>query len=279
MNNIKIVIFQQQEWRELMMNGIISLLENRNKIQKYLAFFAALITLICMYWFYSLEFNISTNDDEVLSAAIDEYFFTDTVEANILTRENIGRELFVFFQRDGYMGHHGIAVLERGIFGKYRFLNAGLSDFSLYWCDYADTQRLGKEYLLICGLYDLPNVASYAVFSYDNTEQEPLFQSSAEEAPFLRIVKTNGKSIYSPFTVVHYYDELGNEMDRSELRDSVPVAEEGSTPGVGSAELGLVYYILGVIFLLGLCFVRYFLLWGEGKEASSVEDEKNKKQD
>jgi len=49
MNNIKKTdIFQQQEWRELMMNGIISLLENRNKIQKYLAFCAALITLICI---------------------------------------------------------------------------------------------------------------------------------------------------------------------------------------------------------------------------------------
>ncbi|KXL52119.1 hypothetical protein CLNEO_24680 [Anaerotignum neopropionicum] len=262
-----------------MMDAITSFFKNRNKKQKYLAFFAAMITLICMYLFYGLEFSISTKDDEILSVAIDEYFFTETVEANILARENIGRELFVFFQRDGYVGHYGIAVLERGIFGKYRFLNAGLNDFSLYWCNYADGQRLGKEYLVICGLYDLPNVTSYAVFSYDNTEQEPLFQNSAEKAPFLRIVKTNGENIYSPFTAVHYYDDLGAELDKGELLDSVPVAVEGKTPSVGSAELGLVYFILGVIFLLGLCFVRYFLLWGEEKEPSSVEVEKGKKQD
>ena len=114
------------------MNKIVLYFKTRNKTQIKLALIVMFITLSSMALLYNYGFNIWVKNDEVLSSAIDDYFFTESVDAKILVKQHIGRELFIFFQREGYEGHHGIATLERGIFGKCRFVRANLSDYPLY---------------------------------------------------------------------------------------------------------------------------------------------------
>ena len=59
---------------------------------------------------------------------------------------------------------------------------------------------------------------------------------------------------------VHYYDSAGDELDISQLRQTVAVPVDASTPGVGTAELGLVYFFMAIVLVLGVVVIRYFLI-------------------
>lgn len=217
------------------------------------------VSLFCMVGLYNLEFSVDVTNTVSLEAAIDEYFFTEDVNAKILNSQRVGNELIVFFNREGYSGHTGTATLERGILGKYRFLRAGLSDWPLYSYSFADASGFGKRYLQVCGLYDLPGVASYAIYSAENPTLPPIYEGKAEKAPFMQVIPLETEGQYGGIQWMHYYDADGNELDFHQLLEEVPEPAEGTTPGVGSAELGLIYFYLAIVALLGWVFVRYFL--------------------
>lgn len=211
--------------------------------------------LLCMFGLYNMEFAVDVSNTMSLEAAIDEYFFNDDVDANIIESQRLGKHLVVFFAREGYAGHYGIATLEAGLFGKYRFLNASLDDWPLY--NYAVSS--GKSHLLLYGINDLPGVAAYAVYPSNDTSARPIYQGEAEKAPFLRIVRLESPESYVGKQFVHYYDANGSEIDFNTLWKAAPQPAEGRTPGVGSAELGLIYAYIAIVLLLGIAFVRYFL--------------------
>ncbi len=223
------------------------------------AVISAAAALLCMYWLYSMEFSVDVTNTVTLEAAIDEYFFTEDVDADILESQSVGKNLVVFFDRTGYNGHFGTAILERGIFGKYRFISAGLRNSKLYCYSFVDSSRLGKTCMLLYGINSLPEVASYAVYPSDDTSQQPIYQGNAEAAPFMKIIQTKAPENYVGNQFVHYYDAEGNELDPSALRQTVPDPAEGRCPGVGSAELNLIYFYLAVLLVVGIVFVRYFL--------------------
>lgn len=230
-------------------------LKNLIKRQKIGAGLSAIIALLCMFGLYNMEFNVDVTNENSLEVAIDEYFFTENVDANIVHREKVGKHLVILFERVGYAGHYGIANLEAGIFGKYRFINANLSDWPLY--DY--TFNRDKSHLMLYGINDLLKVATYAVYPSNNIFQEPIFQGERENTPFLRVIQLESPEKYVGVQFVHYYDENGVEIDFNELWRESPEPDEGNTPGVGSAELGIVYVLIAIVFVLGIVFVRYFL--------------------
>lgn len=231
----------------------------RLKLRKIMgAVLAALVTLFCLYGLYNMEFEVDVVNTTVLEAAIGDYFFSENLQVDVVESCPVGSKLVVFFEREGYAGHYGLAILERGVFGKYRFLSASLMDWPLY--SYTVSHSLGKEHLLLCGVNDLPGVASYAVYPGDDTAKTPIYRGEAEKAPFLRIVDVPGGEEYVGSHFVHYYDSAGVELDISQLCQTVPVPVDASTPGVGTAELGLVYFFMAVILVLGVVVIRYFLI-------------------
>ncbi|MDY0236578.1 MAG: hypothetical protein RBR71_11135 [Gudongella sp.] len=230
-------------------------LKKLNRKQKIGAILSAIIAILCMFGLYNMEFTVDVTNENSLEVAIDEYFFTENVDANILYSEKVGKYLVVFFEREGFLGHYGIANLEAGIFGKYRFINANLSDWPLY--EYTFNRE--KSHLILYGINDLQGVATYAVYPSNNTSKEPIFQGQGENTPFLRVIKLEGPENYVGVQFVHYYDENGAEIDFKELWSEAPEPDIGSTPSVGSAELGMVYAFIGIVLVLGIIFVRYFL--------------------
>jgi len=223
--------------------------------QRIGAILSAVIALLCMYGLYNMEFSVDVTNSISLEAAIDEYFFTENVDANIIESQRVGSRLVVFFEREGYVGHYGITTLEAGLLGKYRFLNAGLDDWSLY--DY--TLSSVKNHLLLYGINNLPGVATYAVYPSNDTSAQPIYQGEVEQAPFLRVIKLESPENYVGKQFIHYYDANGSEIDFNTLWKEAPQPAEGKTPGVGSAELGVIYVYLVIVLLLGIVFVRYFL--------------------
>ena len=221
------------------------------------ALLSAALTLFCLVGLYNMEFCVDASNTVSLEAAIGEYFFTENVEANLIESCKVGGKLLVFFEREGYSGHYGTALLERGVLGNYRFIRAGLSDWPLY--DYSAIDEGGKHYLIFSGVNELEGVRQYAVYPSDNPSAPPLFRGEAEAAPFLTVVETPQKESAVGAHFVHYYDAEGNELDQKTLRSETPEPAEGRTPGVGSAELGMIYVYLAIVLLLGAAFVRYFL--------------------
>ena len=219
------------------------------------AVLSAVIALLCMYGLYNMEFSVDVTNTISLEAGIDEYFFTENVDANIIESQRIGNNLIVFFEREGYVGHYGTATLEAGLFGKYRFLNANLADWPLY----NHTFSREKSHLLLYGINDLQGVATYAVYPANDTSAQPIYQGEVEQAPFLRVIKLESPENFVGMQFVHYYDANGNEIDFHTLWEEAPQPSEGRTPGVGSAELGTIYVFLVIVLIMGIVFVRYFL--------------------
>lgn len=235
----------------------LNFLKKLKRKQIISAVLSVILTLFCMYGLYSMEFSVDVTDTAAFEAAIDEYFFTESVDADIIESHKVGNRLIVFFEREGYSGHYGTAILEPGFFGKYRFTSANLSTWSLYNLTTMDSG--GKHYLILFGIYEPAGAAEYAVYPSDDTSQPPIYRGTAEKAPFFRVIETEESGHYSVFEAVHYYDADGNEIDRNNLWDEAPEAAEGTAPGVGSAELFLVYVYMIIALLLGVTSVRYFI--------------------
>lgn len=231
-------------------------LKSLNKKQKIGVVLSSIITLLCMFGVYNMEFTVNIKNEDSFEVAIDKYFFDDDVEANIVKSQKVGRNLVVFFERGEYKGHYGIANLEPGLFGKYRFRNASLSDWPLYNHTYSKDNR----YLILYGIDTLPGVETYAVYPSNNTSKEPIYKGKVEDSPFLNIIKLDSPENYVSTDFIHYYGSNGDEIDFNKLWDEVSQPDEGSTSSVGSMEPGMVYIFISVIFVLGIIFVRYFLI-------------------
>lgn len=214
------------------------------------------ITLLCMYALYSKEFSVDATDTTSLEAAIDEYFFTENVDAEIIKSQREGNLLFVFFEREGYQGHYGIATLEAGLFGKCRFRDSSLDDWPLYNFSFPSPEN----YLLLYGINDLQRVATYAVYPDNNTSAQPIYQGQVEKAPFLRIIKLQNPESYPWKDFVHYYDANGDEIDIDTLLKESPQPVEGNgATTVGSVEFFWIYVCLSIVFILGIALVVFLI--------------------
>jgi hypothetical protein len=231
-------------------------LRNLKRRQIAGAVLSALTALLCMLWLYNAEFSVDASSTSSLEAAIDEYNFTVSMDVDVVETEKVKNRLFVLYEREDLSGHYGLAELERGLFGTYRFRSCQNSDWRLY--DLMSKSVGGRDYLFIFGINDLPGVDSFRIFSDFEKAGAPLYTSGAERAPFLRVVETEEKWQVHP-AMIGYYDAAGTELPEKELLSQLPPAAAGRTGSVGSAELGLVYVFMAIVLVLGIVFVRYFL--------------------
>lgn len=235
-------------------------LRSRSRRQLLRAGGALLVTLGAMLLLYCGEFTVSLDDKAGMEAAIDAYFFTLSVDANILEIDRAGNTDVIFFERQGYPGHHGTAYLERGLFGRGRFTSASLGNWPLYGCR---VKTIGdKNFLIVSGLYDLPaDVQSWAV--YPGTSIVPLWQDGTQDAPFQEVIELEDAAAYTwlDATDVHYYGADGQELNAQEIAASLPQAVSGNCPSVGTAELGVIYMLLALTAIIGLAVMWLLLLF------------------
>ena len=210
-----------------------------------------LLTLISMICLYNFEFNIDISSATKLESAIEEYRFNDESEVNVLEYEKVDNRMFVLFENSTNPNEYGLAEMEKGIFGKYRFLNCYNTQSGVYTAELQENSF--NDYLLVYAAKDYPQISSYEVVDVFN-ENKVLYSNKAEKAPFLQIVEMNIESTEASILNVFYYDIEGNEISEVELSGS----NTSSTSSVTSMETGKVYVFMTIVFLLGAVFVNYF---------------------
>ena len=218
---------------------------------------ALVLTIIGMVALYQNHFFVDVSTTADLEQAINEYHFTDTVSADILERAMMGKYLFVLFRQNDHPTAGGIAQLEKGIFGKYRFVEVQSFNWTL---GQASRVVLKKEpYLLLYGINDLPEIAYYQV--YDNWEKTgtPIYKGQQKTAPYLSIIKATKEIPPLAPWCIRYFDAAGNEIPENVLSEKYPEDSDAVNGGTTTAELGSLYFYEIVLLWAGGVLALYFL--------------------
>ena len=236
-------------------DNILRLIKEKNRRQLIGVLLSIILTVVCMTGLYHAEFSVDTSSTSLLEAEIDAYNFTMDLEVDVLETERIGKYLYVLYSQKNHEGYWGIAQLERGIFGKYRFNHCSNSNWPLY---NASARTIGgRNYLIIYGLNELPDVDSFQVYGDFERNGDVLYQGKALSTPCIEIIETGERlSLYAGN--IRYYDKQGTEIPEDQLLNLYPSSQSGSGSGVGSAEQCLIYVFEGILLGMGIILVRYF---------------------
>ena len=241
---------------------LIGLVRRKNGLRRILGALAALaVTLACMAGLYRYEFCVDVSSTAALEAAIDAWCADDGMGADVLERAAVGDRLYVLCRDEVHPGDGCLAVLERGLFGRYRMVGTDIFDEPLV---IADIERVGgRDHLLTFCLSELPGVASVVIYDrYDDGFQSdpPAAVSTQriEKMPFLHVERLAEGTSVAPFGA-KYFDEAGQEIPRVDLLAGTDYDGGSSYGGGRIAEPWMVYVLEGLIALFGLVFIRYFL--------------------
>lgn len=244
--------------------NLLSILQDSRRFRKRIcALIAAVICLALMYFLYNREFCVDADSNQSLEAAFNSY--GDAARnagevINVLDSAKSGKYLFVLYTSSKYPTSSGIAKLERGIFGKYRFLDRSDSSWPLYHMDQA---KAGKNDVLLIYCANVLDARVKSFRLYDEAEGgsgtgELLYEGNAPDHPFLQLVPSDGNIPLFASSMLRYYDADGNEISSFELAAQYP--DDGSwASSTGSMETGMVYFQILIVLALGVIFVRYFL--------------------
>ena len=250
----------------VMAHNMISLMNDRKGIRKIIgAILSIIIMLACVVGLYSLEYNVSAESTNDLENAINEYNAFLETSADILERQAMGNHLYVLYGQKEYPGACGLACLEKGIFGNYRIIN----------CDNTDSRWVNVRKITIgktsyCVSYcsnALSEIDSYGICGVKEDigpnltvdDSYLLYKIDYKESPFLNFTEIDNDVTVSPFNVKYYKDDI--EIPEGNIVNVLGehFVEGAPNGGGGTAELGLFYVLEGIIFLLGIVFMRFFL--------------------
>lgn len=241
--------------------SMISIINDRKPLRRIIgAVISAIVMLACGIGLYSHEFSVSAASATELEHAINAYHFQEEISADVLEWQAIGNRLYVLYGENDYAGACGLACLEKGIFGKYRFISCNDSDYR--WVNVRVAVVKGTKYCITYCVNELPGIDSYGICGFrDGAGQEldVIFKMDYDGSPFLRFTAVDNSVSVSPFQTKYY---LNNEELRAEELESIlgDYSVEGApSSGYGTAELGMLYVLEAILFLLGFVFIRYFL--------------------
>lgn len=250
----------------IMTQNMISLVDSEKSIRKIVgAMLSVVITLACVMGLYRYEFNVSVESTVALEQAINEFHFNDEVSVDILERQAIGNRLYVLYGENEYPGACGLACLEKGIFGNYRFVSCDDSNYR--WVNATTITSGGTTYCVTYCANELLEIDSYGVcgVKYESgknqtvDDTELICKIDYHGSPFLNFTEIADDVMIAPFHMKYYRNaaELSDVDLTTTLGDySVDGAPSAS---YGTAELGLFYVLEGIVVLLGIVFVRHFL--------------------
>lgn len=222
------------------------------------ALIVLIVTIVCMVSLYRWYYSVDISSSKALETAIEEYrAAVDASEVWVLRREAAGNRLFVLYRQKNAPGSQGLAELRRGPFGGFQFLGVDDTNYPLflsYPCKIGE-----KHYHLVFCANDLPEIDAVDFGGWNGEEEITVFTYAAEEYPVLELVETETEELYFSFGA-RYYDADGGELPEKELLARFP-AGDGNYGGsaAGSFELELLWVWEGILLILGIVFIRYFL--------------------
>lgn len=246
------------------------------------AILSCILAVFCMWWLYDQAFHYPNTEAGRL-AAVEDYIPSteDSVSSkgvqagtslHVGAWETIDDHLFVFYFADNSENVHGVVHLVKGLNGKYRIMDAGISpsqysgglygeniepngtNFELFYLaayNCRDIYRAEVEFLCVDSNSEQ---AETIVHSFDLTGEnflELLDQDAVEE--LLVPLPEGTERIY--IQDMKLFDKNGEDITTQYKDDSI--ASWGS--GKSTAELFLVYVYIGIVAVLCAVFVRYFL--------------------
>ena len=243
------------------------------------------LTLWCMWWLYGQEFrypNTEAGRMEILQNYIvaGEGMSLRHVEPEDPLRciawQEVKGNLFVFYGADNDDNVHGIVRLTRGLNGKYRTEEASMNPFPYTAGIYGENFN------------DIEGEEDFDLFALGGDNCREIYEAQIE---FYVYPGTEGRvhdkikanfSIPEPdflwmFTSEEMCEKLGVDPEHTEGfqvdevrlldKDGNDVTDQYRAPGVeqnwgsgkGTAEQFLLYVYMGIVALLGLVIVKYFL--------------------
>lgn len=246
------------------------------------AVLSAVVAFWCMWWLYDTEFHYANTEAGRL-AAVEDYIpqpedstmphgVKPGTPLRAVAWQTVENHLLIFYRADTEENIHGIVHLVKGINGKYRILDASIdpSAYAAGIYGFGLSPKNTDWQLFALAGADCRDIHSAEVHFFgidqsgDSHRASAIYALSGED--FLRIVETE--------TLVK---ELGLDDEQVERlyvdevqlfdKDGCDVTEKYKTldkdpswgSGKGTAELGLLYVYMGIVALLGIIFVRYFL--------------------
>ncbi len=247
------------------------------------AFLSAVAALFCMWWLYDQEFHYANTEAGRLEAVYDyvpleedstmPHGVSSGTPVRAVAWQTIDKHLFIFFSADNKENVHGVMHLVQGVNGKYRALEASYgpsqytagvygesltpkgTDWKLFMLagdncrdiysaevHYVGLDHDGIEPYTAVKTYVLPDTNFLWLMEQSELEQE--LGSSDKDIIGLHIAD------------VRLMDKNGEDIT-SEYKDEAMTASWGA--GKGTAELFLLYVYMGIVAVLGIVFIRYFL--------------------
>lgn len=240
---------------------------------------AAIIAIVLMCLLYSSEFKYQNTEagrllaveDYVAEDKPDSYPFKTAVETGTPLTVNAwaqdGGSLYLFYTADNAEHVRGYVRLERGINGRYRPLKSSCSPSKLTAGVYLSRDLDSGVYLLAAygcrGIYSAQ--LSFSAY-YDGHSETVVKTVEIPSSDFLRLMSpadlieylgVDSKGLDSiSLSCVRLFDEDGSDVSAQYADESV-TQSWGS--GKGSAETGMVYFLIAIVAALGIILVRFFL--------------------
>ncbi len=239
-----------------------------------------ILALLCMWWLYDQEFHYPNNEMGRLEA-VQDYIIapegssirhvTEGTTLHAAAWDEIGRHLFIFYFAENDENVHGVIHLVRGINGKYRPLNADESPSRYSGGLYGARVNGSDGELFYLAGYNCRDIyRAEAVFRASlvtGNDLEPFTYSFALDGEnFLRVMtfdefKETVSTVPEDAVSVYLEDVRLFDKDGQDITDQYK--DEEMTPswgaGIGTAETFMVYVLMGIVAILGIVFIRYFL--------------------
>ena len=247
------------------------------------AFLSTVVALFCMWWLYDQEFHYANTEAGRLEAVCnyipqpEDSTMSHGVKAGTTVRavawQTIDNHLFIFFGADNEENVHGVMHLVRGVNGKYRALEssyepsqytAGVygksltpkgTDWKLYMLAGDNCRDIYSAEVHYIGL-DYDGINPYtAVKTYELSDSNFLW--IMEQSDLEQELGFSDKDIIGlHIDDVRLMDKNGEDIT-DEYKDESMTASWGA--GKGTAELFLIYVYIGIVAVMGIVFIRYFL--------------------
>ena len=254
-----------------------------SRFRRLLAAITAVVTLIIIWALYDSEFHYADTAKGQKEAVAD--YITDTSGNNsrhsvqpgdplrVIASRKVNKHLFIFYGAGDQDNIHGLVHLIRGINGRYRPVDASLSPFPYTAGIHAEQLRVkggDMELLALAGddCQDMDAFRITYITSEEGTGAETSYEQiyQIEEPDFLWLkdlkevreelgLKDNAQIRLSA-KEIQLLDKDGNDITR-QFKD--PSISQGWGGGKGTAEMGLLYVLIGIVGGLGLILVRYLL--------------------
>lgn len=225
---------------------------------------AAVITaaafLLSAYCLYRGDFlSLSTPEKQV--AAIRSYCSADETGVSlqavlhpvVVHDRTIGSTRVLVFTDEDIPRLLGSIQFRRGLLGGWQPIRASYAAGPVIQ---SETLRQQENIRIVYAADCPPEVASYRVQANLHEPETLMAEGTVDSPAFFHVYETDRNY----FPSLHLYGADGAELDR---RDYLAADPDVPSPGIGSAETNLVYWVCGVWLVIGWLIVRY--LWDGGR--------------